>query len=45
MPEIDGDGDAEDEVEDDELIIFPLTDLNNDSRNSSDVERYCFINL
>jgi len=37
MPEIEEDED--DDVEDDELIIFPLTDLSNDSGNSSDAER------
>jgi len=37
MPEIDDD---EDDVEDDDLIIFPLTDLSVDSGNSSEAERY-----
>ena len=38
MPEI-GEDEDEDVEDDDELVIFPITDLNNDSGNSSDAER------
>ena len=39
MPEIGDDEDEDVEDDDDKLIIFPLTDFNYDSGNSSDTER------
>jgi len=42
MLEIDDD-DVEDDDDDDGLIIFPITDVNGDSGNSSEAERYTCI--